>query len=101
MRYKKQINGNKKMNKIAKITTLTTASALLISLSGCTAMSTMIKHRNLATESKMSNSIMLPPLSPDEKTIFVQVKDTTSYDFDQLKTDLVSDLQKSGFHYCR
>lgn len=69
----------------------------MVTLSGCTAMSTMIHHGSLTAESKMSNSIILPPTSNKDKTIYVQVKSTTDYDFKGLKKQLVANLQSEGW----
>ena len=85
------------MKQIKKITTLALCSAVVLSLNSCAAISTAIKHRNLETQSKMSNSIMLNPLSPDEKTVYIQVKDTTKYSFKGLKENLREDLEHDGF----
>ena len=79
-----------------KITLATAITALLLLMSGCAAMSTAIKHRNLKVESKMSESIFLEP-TDDAKTIYVQVKSTLSQDFDGLKTQLQQQLSNNGW----
>ena len=79
-----------------KITLATAITALLLLMSGCAAMSTAIKHRNLKVESKMSESIFLEP-TDDAKTIYVQVKSTLSQDFDGLKTQLEQQLAHNGW----
>jgi len=79
-----------------KITLATAITALLLLMSGCAAMSTAIKHRNLKVESKMSESIFLEP-TDDAKTIYVQVKSTLSQDFDGLKTQLEQKLAHNGW----
>ncbi|MCF6808549.1 complement resistance protein TraT [Thiotrichales bacterium 19S9-12] len=68
----------------------------LVQLSGCAAMSTAMNHHSLKTESKMSQSIFLDPVSKNEQTIYVQVKNTTAEDID-LQTSLVSELESRGW----
>lgn len=82
--------------KAAKTILATAMAALLLLMSGCAAMSTAIKHRNLKVESKMSESIFLEP-TDDAKTIYVQVKSTLSQDFDGLKTQLQQQLSHNGW----
>lgn len=63
-------------------------------LSGCTAMSTAISHRNLEVETKMSNTIFLDPVAPDQRTVYVEVKNTSdksSFDIDKMvKSDILA-----------
>lgn len=65
-------------------------------LAGCSAISTAIKHRNLETESKMSQTIFLDPVSQKDKTIYVQVRDTSGQDVN-LKDALVAALKGQGW----
>lgn len=71
--------------------------AAAILLSGCAAIGTAIKHRNLETQTLMSRSIFLDPVAPRQQTIFVQVRNTTDKpDFD-IKSQLISDLEAKGY----
>ena len=74
---------------------LTLAAAF--ALSGCSAMSTAIKHHELNVDSKMSESIFLDPVPKRKKTIFVQVRNTTSHDLPALKEALSAELVKEGW----
>lgn len=47
---------------------------MLLLLSGCSSLETAIKKRNLATETKLSETIWLSPENIMDKTVFVQVK---------------------------
>lgn len=52
-------------------------------LSGCAATAVAITHRDLDVQTKMSDSIFLDPVAPAERTIFVQVRNTSDrQDFD-------------------
>lgn len=52
-------------------------------LSGCSTTATLIEKRNLDIQTKMSDSIFLDPVSPDDQTVFLQVRNTSDKpDFD-------------------
>jgi hypothetical protein len=86
-----------KKSQIIKTTTSLTLAATLLTLSGCAAISTAIKHRNLEVNSKMSDTVFLDPVPQNEKTIYVQVRSTLSQDFSGLKETLTQDLQNNGW----
>tara|TARA_R110002167_G_scaffold93474_1_gene250465 strand:- start:14314 stop:15060 length:747 start_codon:yes stop_codon:yes gene_type:complete len=73
------------------------AAATVTTLSGCAAVGTYINHRNVDSESKMSNTVFLDPVPNSEKTIYVQVRNTSSQDFSKFKPDLVANLKASGW----
>jgi copper(I)-binding protein len=58
------------------------ASAL--ALSGCGAMSTAVKKRNLDVKTQMSETIWLEPSS--EKTVYLQIRNTSDKDMSGLQT---------------
>ncbi|MFZ1428832.1 MAG: complement resistance protein TraT, partial [Geminicoccaceae bacterium] len=49
----------------------------MLALSGCAAGSTAIAKRNLDVQTKMSDTIFLDPVSPDQRTVYVDVKNTS------------------------
>ena len=55
---------------------------MLLLLSGCSSLETAIKKRNLATETKLSETIWLSPENIMDKTVFVQVKNTSTSNLD-------------------
>ncbi|MGX5940897.1 complement resistance protein TraT, partial [Escherichia coli] len=57
--------------KMKKLMIVTLVSFTLV-LSGCGAMSTAIKKRNLEVKTQMSETIWLEPSS--ERTVFLQIK---------------------------
>jgi len=65
-------------------------------LSGCTAMTTAIKHRDLAINSKMSDTIFLDPVAPDLRTVLVQVKNTSGKSID-IATKITNVLTTRGY----
>lgn len=69
------------------------ASCLL--LSGCGAMSTAIKKRNLDVKTQMSQTVWLEP--SNEKTVYLQVRNTSDKDMSNLQTLLSQDLRQKGY----
>lgn len=51
--------------------------AMLLAFSGCGAVNTMVKKRNLDVQTKMSETVWLEPAAQHAKTVFVQIKNTT------------------------
>ncbi|MCB2188837.1 MAG: complement resistance protein TraT [Deltaproteobacteria bacterium] len=56
------------------------AVAALLS-AGCAATYTGIRYKDLQVQNKMSDSIFLDPVPPQERTVFIQVRDTTDKNF--------------------
>jgi len=77
------------------IQTITLVS--MISLTGCSAMSTAISHRNLEVETKMSNTIFLEPVSPSQKTVYVEVKNTSDKPSFNINQMVKSDITAKGY----
>ena len=64
-------NQRKKM--VGLLTTLT----LIGGITGCAATQTVIEHGRLAVETQQSKTIFLDPVSEQEKTIFISIKNNT------------------------
>lgn len=69
------------------------ASAL--TLSGCGAMSTAVKKRNLDVKTQMSETIWLEPSS--EKTVYLQIRNTSDKDMSDLQAQITNDLAAKGY----
>ncbi len=67
-----------------------------ISLSGCGAVHTMVKKRNLDVQTKMSETIFLEPRKAADRIIYVSVKNTSDKDLD-IKKKIISKLKSGGF----
>lgn len=52
--------------------------ATFMLLTGCSSVSTVVKKRNLATQTQMSETIWLNPEYVTDKTVFLQIKNTTT-----------------------
>ena len=56
------------------------AGVALMLLSGCAASQTMITKRNLDVQTKMSETIFLDPVGPEQKVMYVEVRNTSDKD---------------------
>lgn len=64
-------------------------------LSGCGAMSTAIQKRNLDVKTQMSETIWLEPSS--EKSVYIQVRNTSDKDMSALPSLIARDLNAKGY----
>ncbi|EEJ8283264.1 complement resistance protein TraT [Salmonella enterica] len=74
------------------------AAALVLGafmLSGCGAMSTAIKKRNLEVKTQMSETIWLEPSS--ERSVYLQIKNTSDKDMSALQSKINSQVQAKGY----
>lgn len=74
------------------------AAALVLGafmLSGCGAMSTAVKKRNLEVKTQMSETIWLEPSS--ERTVYLQIKNTSDKDMSGLQGKINSQVQAKGY----
>jgi len=49
----------------------------MVSFSGCSAMNTAIKKRNLDVQTKMSNTVFLDPVAPSKRIIYFDIRNTS------------------------
>ena len=69
------------MKKLVSIVKLGLVGVILtVIFSGCTAMSTAIKKRNLDVQTKMSKTIFLEPVSPLKRVIYIDIRNTSDKD---------------------
>ena len=78
-----------------KVLGFTVISALVCMLISCAAVQTSLRYRKLETSIRMSDTIFLKP-SKMEKTVFVQVKNTSKYPF-QFSDVLKQKLEAKGY----
>jgi hypothetical protein len=69
--------------------------AAAMALSGCGAMTTAVKKRNLEVKTQMSETVWLEPSS--EKTVYIQVKNTSDKDMSNLQAQLANELTAKGY----
>jgi len=70
---------------------------LIASLSSCSTVATGIEHAHLEVQAKMSNTIFLNPVRPDQKTIFVDFRNTSQVPMPDLKGMIISRLEQKGY----
>lgn len=80
-------------NKIKAFVVVLVLGALM--LSGCGAMSTVIKKRNLEVKTQMSESIWLEPST--ERTVYLQIKNTSDKDMSGLQNKITSQVDAKGY----
>jgi len=66
-------------------------------LSGCAATQTAISKRNLDVQTKMSASIFLDPVDIEQRTIFVQIRNTSDKEL-QLDEAIKAAITNHGYH---
>ncbi len=84
-------------NKLAKAIFLASALGAVVTISGCAGIGTAISHKDLKIQTKMSNSIFLPPVPENKQVVFVQVRNTTAKESINLRPELVRDLRENGW----
>ena len=76
--------------------TVVTAAAIAM-LSGCAATQVAIAKRDLDVQTKMSATIFLDPVAPEEKTVFVQVRNTSDKQDLDIAPDVINAMQAKGY----
>ncbi|SPW58721.1 TraT complement resistance protein [Escherichia coli] len=83
------------MKQNIKLMAMTAILSSTLVLSGCGAMSTAIKKRNLEVKTQMSETIWLEPSS--QKTVYLQIKNTSDKDMSGLQAKVTKALQDKGY----
>lgn len=76
---------------VKKITALALLCSALTML-GCSAVQTSIQKQDLTLESHVSNAVVLEPLSPEERIVYVRVKDLSG---NSMRKEMVSQIKAS------
>lgn len=71
-------------------------AAAVILLSGCAAIGTAVKHGSLQSQTLMGKSVFLDPVSQSQKTIYVQVHNTTDKDMN-IQSGLTDAIRAKGY----
>ena len=71
--------------------------ALLVVLSGCAATQTAIAKKNLDVQTKMSDAVFLEPVPPDQRIVFVQVRNTSDKENFDIETPIKSAIAAKGY----
>ena len=69
---------------------------VLVGFSGCSAMKTAVKKRNLDVQTKMSDTIFLEPVSPDKRVVFFDMRNTSDKEID-VKNEIANAFRAKGY----
>lgn len=69
---------------------------LVLVLTSCSALHTAISKRNLDVQTKMSDTIWLEPVAPAQKTLYVQIKNTSGKQL-EIENKILTSLQEKGY----
>jgi hypothetical protein len=69
----------------------------LMFLAGCAASQTMISKRNLDVQTKMSETIFLDPVGPEQKVMFIEVRNTSDKDNFDIEGPIRDAMTKRGY----
>ncbi|ECU9385499.1 TPA: conjugal transfer complement resistance protein TraT [Salmonella enterica subsp. diarizonae serovar 61:l,v:z35] len=67
----------------------------IILLSGCSAVGTAIKKRNLEVKTQMSETIWLDP--SNDRTVYLQIRNTSDKDMSDLQSLISNDIRTKGY----
>lgn len=63
--------------KVSKVLILLFFSYFCLVLTGCSALSTSVKKKDLVVETKMSSTIVLEPVTAEKRTVYLQLRNTS------------------------
>jgi outer membrane lipoprotein SlyB len=69
---------------------------ILVGFSGCSAMKTAVKKRNLDVQTKMSETVFLEPVSPEEKIVYFDMRNTSDKQMD-VKNAIAQEFISKGY----
>jgi hypothetical protein len=78
---------------------LVSASLLILVLviTGCAAVHTSVAKRNLDVQTQMTSTIFLDPVEPEQRTIFVDIRNTSDKPEFNLRDEVVAALEGRGY----
>ena len=68
-----------------------------LALSGCSAMNTAVKKRNLEVSTQLSETVWLDPVAAEKRTVFVQFRDTSDKQGMVQAQPIISAIQAKGY----
>lgn len=76
---------------------LTAVMAFSMILSGCAAVHTSIAKKDLDVQTKMSDTIFLDPVEPEEKTVYLNVRNTSDKTNFDIASPVARALESKGY----
>lgn len=77
--------------------TLIIACSGALALGGCSASKNLMEHSSLKTETKMSSTIFLDPVTPQQKTVLLQIRNTSDKANFNPKDKIAIKLTNAGY----
>ncbi|MDQ1237813.1 MAG: complement resistance protein (plasmid) [Wigglesworthia glossinidia] len=84
-----------KFNKKKKIKLIMMSVIVLLTVTNCETINTVIKRKNLEMHTYMSKTIYLEP--SNNNTVYVQIKNTSDKKLNKLQNKIFSSLQRKGY----
>ncbi|MFZ5587872.1 MAG: complement resistance protein TraT [Thermodesulfobacteriota bacterium] len=84
------------LSKYGRLGIAVAALAALALLAGCAATTTAIRYKDLDVQTKMSHTIFLDPVAASERSVFVQIRNTSDKPFD-IQGEVMSALMAKGY----
>ncbi|WP_350283892.1 complement resistance protein TraT [Nitrosomonas sp.] len=76
---------------------LTGTMTLSLALSGCAAIHTSIAKKDLDVQTRMSNIIFLDPVEPEQKVIYLNIRNTSDKANFDIASSIIDSLQNKGY----
>lgn len=73
------------------------ACTALVMLSGCAATQVAVEKRNLDVQTKMSETIFLDPVAPDERIVYVDIRNTSDKPDLEVENAVRAKIQEAGY----
>lgn len=81
----------------SKFIVVTVLASSIVLLSGCAATQVAISKRDLDVQTKMSATVFLDPVRADQRTIFVQIRNTSDKQEMDVSSDITSAISAKGY----
>jgi hypothetical protein len=69
----------------------------MVLLTGCSAVQKGIKYSDLDVQTKMSETIFLDPVSPEKKTVVIQVRNTSDQPTFSIENEIRQSIESKGY----
>jgi len=83
--------------KAAKTLSLMAALVALALLAGCAATTTAIRYQDLKVETQMSDTVFLDPVPPEQRTVYVQVRNTSDQPSFNIQYEVSAAIAAKGY----
>lgn len=80
-----------------KTVVLTSVVSMALALGGCAAVSTSIAHKDLDVQTKMSDTVFLDPVEPEQKVLYLEVRNTSDKNNFDIAVPIQRALQAKGY----